>query len=108
MLQRDRERERLERRAGLALAQGGEVERILLVVLVAVDQRSADHRADLAGLVVDRDQRGRRLARAGRKLLGDRLLGGLLQLEVDRGADLQAAVVGAELGDRGRRAEPTP
>ncbi len=45
--ERHRERERLERRAGLAAPLGGQVERELVVVLLAVHDRSADHRPHL-------------------------------------------------------------
>ena len=50
---------------------------------------AADHRADAARVVVDRHERGARADAAQARR--DRLLGRLLQLEVERGADLQAA-----------------
>ena len=81
------EDERLDGRAGLALALGREVERQLLVVV------AADHRPDLAGVVVDRDQRGARAVPVGQPGV-DRLVGGVLQLAVDRGPDAQAALEG--------------
>ena len=60
-----------------------EVERALLEV------GAADHRPHAAGLVVDRDQRRARADAAEARR--DRLLGRLLELEVERRADLQAA-----------------
>ena len=85
LLERLGEHERLERRARLALALGGEVERRAVVVV------AADHRADLAGLVVDRHQRGARAAGVGQPG-ADRVVGGLLEAPVDRGLDRQAAL----------------
>ncbi len=85
LVERLGEDERLDRRAGLALALGGEVERQLVVVV------AADHRAHGAGAVLDRHERGAR-AFGVRQPGVDRLLRGVLDLAVDRGADLQAAV----------------
>ena len=82
--QRRGEHEGLERRAGLALALRGEVERCLVVV------GAADHRADLAGLVVDRDERRLR-ARGVAEPPRDRDLGVALQGEVERRLDAQPA-----------------
>ena len=87
LLHRLGEHERLEGRAGLALALGGEVERRGVVVV------AADHRPDLAGLVLDRHQRGARAAEVGQPG-ADRVVGGLLEAPVDRGLDRQAALEG--------------
>ena len=86
--QRLGEHERLERGAGLALALGREVERRLRVVV------AADHRAHLAGLVLDRHHRR---ARAGlvREPVADRGRGRLLDLRVERRLDGEAAGEGA-------------
>ena len=88
VLERGGEVEGLERRARLALALGGEVERAFVVVA------PADHRAHLAGRVFDRDQRGGRAFGVG-EVVVDGLFGGALQFEVERRLDLQAAVEGA-------------
>src|SRR4051794_25808825 len=72
--------ERLERRARLALALSREVERLLGVVA------PADHRADLAGVVVDGDERSRRAQRIA-EVLRDRGLRRLLVVEVERRLD---------------------
>ena len=85
LLERLGEHERLERGAGLALALGGEVERRAVVVV------AADHRADLAGLVLDRHQRGARAAEVGQPG-ADRVVGRLLEAPVDRRLDGQAAL----------------
>ena len=99
----------LNEEPGWRCALGGEVERELVVVLLPVDDRAADHRPDLPGLVVDRHQRRARQALAVGELLRDRLLGRLLEPEVERRADLQAAVVGAVFGDvLGGTPSPTP
>ena len=61
----------------------------------------ADHRAHLAGLVVDRDD-GRGRARWVGQVLVDRVLGRVLEVEVERRVDLQPALerlAGAELVD---------
>ena len=53
---------------GLPVTLGGEVERELGVVLLAVDDRAADHRPHLAGPVVDRHHRRARQAGVGGQL----------------------------------------
>ena len=96
LLQRRGEDERLDRRARLALALGGEVERARRVVA------PADHRAHLAALVVDGDHGGRRPGGVGQVLV-DRLLGRRLELEVERRVHLEPALerlAGAELVDQ--------
>ena len=78
------ERHDLERRAGLALGVGGDVE---LRVLVA---RGRGHREDVAVGRVDRHDRRRR--RAGEaEVLRDRRARLALEVEVDRRLDRQAA-----------------
>ena len=84
--ERRREHERLERRPGLALALDGEVELALAVVA------AADHREDRAAVRVDRDERGRRAVGFGSHFC-DRLLRELLEAEVDRRLDAEAAAV---------------
>ena len=79
------EGEGLERGPWLPVALGRQVERAL------VEVRSADHRPDAARLVVERHQRH---ARPDAGEAGDRLLGGLLVGEVERGADPQASAEG--------------
>jgi len=83
--QRGGQDERLHRRARLTAPLGGQVEGGGLVVL------PADHRPDLTGLVVDHDHRcGGALGVA--QVVLDRLLGRLLQVEVDGGLHLQPAL----------------
>ena len=89
--QRRHQRHRLERRARLALALGGEVE--LGVGVVA----RRGHREDVAVARVDRHQRRGRPDVA--ELRGDRLARLALLVEVDRRVDDEAA----ELDRRGRR-----
>ena len=67
---------------------------------------AADHRAHLAGLVVDRDERGARAASGSASQCVTALLGGLLELEVERRAHLsppskarRAPLAAAELVD---------
>ncbi len=76
-LQRGREHERLERRAGLTLALHGEVE------LARVEAPPAVPSRDCAVRRVDRDERRLRPGRA-RQPLVDRVARELLQAEVDR------------------------
>src|SRR4051794_916349 len=73
----------LERRAGLAVALGGEVE-----LRVAVARRRR-HRLDVARARVDRHDRGRTVRRA--EVAVHRLAREALQAQVDRGVDAQAA-----------------
>ena len=85
VLERDRQGERLERRSGLPLGLGREIERGVLVVLLqdpggVADDRPADHRSHLARPVVDRNQRSHRPALAVGEDLRDRLFGRLLEL----------------------------
>ena len=77
------EDERLEGRAGLAVAVGGQVERGGVVV------RAAHHRLDLAGVVVDRHQRG--AGPDAGQAAGDRVLGRGLKLGIDRRLHVEPA-----------------
>ena len=87
LLQRRGEHERLEGGARLPLALHREVE--LAVVVVP----PADHREHRAGVRVDRHERRRAGRSAAGSHLFDRLHRELLQLEVDRRHDVQAAAV---------------
>ena len=98
-LQRHREGERLEGRSRLSLTLGGQVERVLRVVLLAIDDRAAHHGPDLSGPVVDGHQGGHGSSRVVGEVLGDDPVGRLLHGEVERRLDLQTAVVGAVLGN---------
>jgi hypothetical protein len=96
LLDRGRQHEGLEGRAGLAAALGGEVELGLLVA------GAGDHRPNPAVAGVDRDQRRRGVGRV-RQRTAHRFQPDLLQAEVDRGVDLEAAAadqLGAVLGDQ--------
>ena len=84
LLQRGRERERLERRARLPFSLNGEVE------LALVEVAPAEHRQHAAVARVGGDERGRGAAVRGQPLR-DRLPRDLLQVEVDRRPDLEAA-----------------
>ena len=87
LLDRGRERERLERRARLpprTAVAGREVHLRDREVLPPV------HRADGAVAGIDRDDRRRGIAGRGQPV-GDRLLGIVLHLRIERGRDLQPA-----------------
>src|SRR6185369_5472325 len=78
----------VDRRARLALGLRGWVQRPRVVLA------PADHRPDLARVVVERDER-RGLPVRVREVAPDRVLGRLLEFGVERRRDLQAALEGA-------------
>ncbi len=82
--QRGRKDEGLERGAGLALALGGEIELVLVVVL------AADHGEHGAGLCIESDERGGR-AGARRQYRGDRIARRLLETDIECRRHAQAA-----------------
>ena len=83
LVDRGGEGEGLEGRAGLAFALGGEV------VLVVVVRGRRDHRLDVAGLRIDRDERAR--GAAGVEVGGKRGEAGFLHRGLDRRVDLESA-----------------
>ena len=103
-LERDRDRERLERAAGLErvderarAVRGG----VLEPEAVGVEARRLGEREDLAVARIERDQR--RVARAGlAQRFGERLLGEVLQLEIERERDRLTRACLGRLG-RGRQ-----
>ena len=97
LLDRRREHERLERRAGLARRLRSEVE---LVPFRAHDGR---HGADRAGARLDRDN-GRRGIRLVRQDIEDRLLREALQTRIDRRVDLEPALAHGRSRRTGARA----
>ena len=91
-VERRREDDALEARAGLAL-RGREVDRALAGLGVVAVVLAADHRDDVAVGVVDRDERAAELGVVGAgDALGDRLLGDDLLVGLEGRVDVEAAL----------------